>query len=106
MPVVSLAHMAVIVALFALPIGAVAFLGGRQLRTFIVEWRRARAHGLPAARRRCRYCVLGRARMTEQTARIEADDLITTRCWVCSACGLPHWTVTRSPVLKPVSSRE
>jgi hypothetical protein len=50
--------------------------------------------------RRCRYCRLGRAQLHEETARVEGDDLVEVRCFVCRSCGLPQWTVNRSAVLK------
>jgi hypothetical protein len=106
MSVATFTHTAIIVALFALPTGGMIFLGGRQAMSYFKRRRLHGARGIKVAKRKCRYCLLGRARLTEQTARVEADDLVTLRCWVCGSCGLPHWTVTRSPVLKPVNTRE
>ncbi|HLJ68892.1 MAG TPA: hypothetical protein VKX16_16165 [Chloroflexota bacterium] len=65
--------------------------------------RRAASSGQPAATRQCRYCHLGRARVREENASIEGDDLVEVRCYVCGSCGLPQWTVQRSPVLKVAS---
>lgn len=48
----------------------------------------------------CRYCYFGCSRLHEETARVEGDDLVEVRCFVCSSCGLPQWTVQRSAVLK------
>lgn len=50
--------------------------------------------------RRCRYCFLGWARVCEERARVEGDDLVEVRCFVCRSCGLPQWTVERVPVLR------
>jgi hypothetical protein len=53
-------------------------------------------------RRRCRYCLFGVARLRDQTVRSEGNSLIRTRCFVCRQCGLPHWTVERSPLTERV----
>jgi uncharacterized protein with PIN domain len=106
MSVASSVHVAVITALIGLPLAVLVLVRGRQIKSFYVSRRSQFANRVKPAKRRCRYCLMGRARLTEQTVRIEADDLVTVRCWACSSCGLPHWTVTRSPVLKPVRSKE
>jgi uncharacterized protein with PIN domain len=106
MSVASIVHVAIVAALIGLPLAMLLLLRGRQIKFIYVSKRSQFANRVKPAKRRCRYCLMGRARLTEQTVRIEADDLVTVRCWACSSCGLPHWTVTRSPVLKPVKSRE
>lgn len=50
--------------------------------------------------RRCRYCFLGWAKICDERAQVEGDDLVEVRCYVCRSCGLPQWTVERSPVLR------
>lgn len=50
--------------------------------------------------RRCRYCHFGHARLSEESAHVEGDDLVEVRCFVCRSCGLPQWNVQRSPVLR------
>lgn len=50
--------------------------------------------------RPCRYCFLGRAHLHEESVRVDGDDLVEVRCWVCRSCGLPQWTVARTAVLK------
>lgn len=51
-------------------------------------------------RKACRYCRLGRATLSDESVRVEGDDLVEVRCFVCCSCGLPQWTVIRTPVLK------
>jgi hypothetical protein len=103
MSVGTITHLAIVAAVIALPVGAMLVLCGSYVRSAIVS---RRGNKVKVAKRKCRYCWFGRAQLTEQTARVEADDLVTVRCWVCSSCGLPHWTVTRSPVVKPAKTRE
>ena len=50
--------------------------------------------------RRCRYCRLGRAFLHEEKVRVEDDDLVEVRLFVCGTCGLPTWSVERSPLPK------
>lgn len=50
--------------------------------------------------RPCLYCFLGRANLHETKVVVESDELVEVRCFVCRSCGIPHWTVARSPVLK------
>ncbi len=52
--------------------------------------------------KRCQYCTLGYARMTEERVRCEGDKLVEVRCFVCSSCGLPQWTVCRIPIIERV----
>jgi hypothetical protein len=93
---------------FALPVLAiaglvaltvsVAFLAGLMVvRT--IRRRPSRRVG-ENERRPCRYCFFGRAVLTEERAQVEEDELVEVTCYVCRSCGLPQWTVERSPVLK------
>ena len=52
---------------------------------------------VPAASdaRKCRYCRRGEALLREETVRLEGEDLVGVRCYVCSSCGLPQWWVER-----------
>ena len=50
--------------------------------------------------RHCRYCYFGRAMLRDESARVEVDELVEVKCFVCSTCGLPQWSVMRSAVLK------
>jgi hypothetical protein len=72
---------------------------GRYVLLRVEERRHRGADGLKRMARHCRYCFFGRARLSGETVRIEDDDLVEVRCFVCSSCGLPQWTVHRSPVL-------
>jgi hypothetical protein len=45
--------------------------------------------------RKCRYCRRGSASLREETVRLDGDDLVDVRCYVCSNCGLPQWSVER-----------
>jgi len=96
-----LAHHLIVAVLVAPLLLALAFVVGRGLLA-VVSAHRAGGR-VKVAKRRCKYCLFGRALMTEQKVHIEQDDLVSVRCWACTSCGLPHWTVRRSPVLKPVS---
>jgi hypothetical protein len=99
-------HTVIAITLIAFLVCGLLFLADRHFVSAVRRRRHSAASGNKPASRKCRYCFFGRARLAEQTARVEADDLVHVRCWVCSSCGLPHWTVTRSPVLKPVNTRE
>lgn len=57
-----------------------------------------------AAHRACRYCRTGQAVLLEEAIRLEAGEMVETRCFVCTRCGLPQWSVTRSPLV-PHASR-
>ena len=78
-------------------VGALAVVAPHAYR-YVVETVRTRSDGVE--RRPCRYCRFGRAYLHEETARVEGDDLVEVRCFVCRSCGLPQWIVLRSPVLK------
>ena len=69
----------------------------------VLQERRSRTAGGVAAMRHCRYCHWGKAFMKEETARVEGDDLVEVRCYVCTSCGLPQWSVERSPVVQVAS---
>lgn len=45
--------------------------------------------------RKCRYCRRGEAVLREETFRLEGEDLVGIRCYVCPSCGLPQWWVER-----------
>jgi hypothetical protein len=45
--------------------------------------------------RKCQYCSRGEAQLREETVRLDGDDLVDVRCYVCSSCGLPQWWVER-----------
>jgi hypothetical protein len=44
---------------------------------------------------KCRYCRRGEAVLREDTVRLDGEDLVGVRCYVCSSCGLPQWWVER-----------
>lgn len=48
-----------------------------------------------AATRKCAYCRRGEAALREETVRLDGDDLVEVRCYVCALCGLPQWWVER-----------
>jgi hypothetical protein len=78
-------------------VGAVTVVAPHAYR-FVVETVHTPSDGVE--RRRCRYCKFGKAHLHEETARVEGDDLVEVRCFVCRSCGLPQWIVLRSPVLR------
>jgi hypothetical protein len=41
--------------------------------------------------------------MEDDQVRFEGDDIVETRRFVCSRCGLPHWLVLRTSILRKVS---
>ncbi len=45
--------------------------------------------------RKCRYCRRGEALLREESVRLEGEELVGVRCYVCSNCGLPQWWVER-----------
>jgi hypothetical protein len=45
--------------------------------------------------RKCRYCRRGEAVLREETVRLDGEDLVGVRCYVCSSCGLPQWWIER-----------
>lgn len=45
--------------------------------------------------RRCQYCRRGEALLREETVRLDGDDLVDVRCYVCANCGLPQWWIQR-----------
>jgi hypothetical protein len=48
--------------------------------------------------RKCQYCRRGEATLREETVRLDGDDLVDVRCYVCSSCGLPQWWIQRRGV--------
>ena len=55
--------------------------------------------------RKCRYCRRGESLLREESVRMDGDDLIDVRFYVCSHCGLPQWLVDRHGVTpRPLSS--
>lgn len=80
-------------------LGALIILFHTQINSFL--WAVGDRVRLPHGERRgCRYCLFGCARLREEHTRVEGDDLVEVRCWVCASCGLPQWTVARTAVLK------
>src|SRR3954467_13991766 len=55
------------------------------------------------ATRPCCYCTSRSARLLNEAIRVESDELVETRCFVCDRCGLPQWHVTRTRVAGPTS---
>lgn len=53
--------------------------------------------------KRCLYCRVGEALLLDETIRIESGEMVETKRFVCAACGLPQWVVTRSRVMGPAS---
>ncbi len=47
--------------------------------------------------KRCRYCKLGYARLTDEAIRCEGDSLVQVRTFACANCGLPQWSINRIP---------
>lgn len=45
--------------------------------------------------RKCQYCRRGEAILREETVRLDGDDLVDVKCYVCSNCGLPQWWIER-----------
>lgn len=45
--------------------------------------------------RKCKYCRRGVAVLREETVRLDGEDLVGVRCYVCGGCGLPQWWVER-----------
>lgn len=75
----------------------IAILSIVLIRTYTADWRRT-VPDLPvdeSARRRCRYCRRGTAVLREERVRLEGDDVVDVRCYVCIGCGLPQWWVER-----------
>jgi hypothetical protein len=74
---------------------AIAFL---LLRVAVVSRRAGSAppdgHASDDARK-CQYCRRGEATLREETVRLDGDDLVDVRCYVCSSCGLPQWWIQR-----------
>jgi hypothetical protein len=52
--------------------------------------------------RKCRYCRRGEALLREETVRLEGEELVGVRCYVCSNCGLPQWWVERRGIIPHV----
>lgn len=67
------------------------------------EARRLRKDPLAVTSHHCRYCYWGVAHMEADQVRFEGDDIVETRRFVCHRCGLPQWTVLRTPILRKVS---
>jgi hypothetical protein len=67
------------------------------------EARRLRLDPLSVTSYHCRYCTWGVTHMEEECMRFEGDDIVETRRFVCNRCGLPHWIVLRTPILRKVS---
>jgi hypothetical protein len=53
--------------------------------------------------RRCQYCHEREAVLFDETIRVQAGEMVETKCFVCGKCGLPQWVVTRSKVMGPAS---
>jgi hypothetical protein len=67
------------------------------------EGRRLRTDPLSVTSYHSRYCRWGIAHMEDDQVRFEGDDIVETRRFVCSRCGLPHWLVLRTSILRKVS---
>jgi hypothetical protein len=50
---------------------------------------------VPSDARKCQYCRRGEAILREETVRLDGDDLVDVKCYVCSNCGLPQWWIER-----------
>jgi hypothetical protein len=48
----------------------------------------------------CRYCHWGMSELADETVRFEGQDLVDVRCFVCRSCGLPEWSISRTPLVK------
>lgn len=71
-------------------------------REILLARREARAEGRAQAHacKRCRYCTLGYARLAEEKIRCEGDSLVEVRTFICANCGLPQWTIHRTPLVE------
>jgi hypothetical protein len=47
----------------------------------------------------CCYCLWGEAYLIEDIYRRTPDGTTLVRCYVCRACGLPQWHVSKVPLL-------
>lgn len=88
--------------LIALPLLCLLIGSVFSVREILVARRDARVEGQVAGRvsQRCRYCVLGYSRLSEEKIRCEGNDLVEVRTFVCANCGLPQWTVDRTPLVE------
>lgn len=88
--------------LIALPLLCLLIGSVFSAREILVARRDARVEGQAAGRasQRCRYCVLGYSRLSEEKIRCEGNDLVEVRTFVCANCGLPQWTVERTPLVE------
>jgi len=50
----------------------------------------------------CRYCRWGQAVLIKESISREGDDLVQTFLYGCRSCGLPQWTVERTPLTQKV----
>lgn len=101
MPLLLTHHLEIAVALI-IAAGLIGTLGvlAVHLQARVGSWRPFSPSSDDASSRHCRYCCFGRSSLRGESVRVEGDDLIEVKCYVCRSCGLPHWTVDRSPVLK------
>ena len=84
--------------ILATSIGLIVVIAFLLLRVAVVS-RRAR-NAVPDGQttqdaRKCQYCRRGEATLREETVRLDGDDLVDVRCYVCSSCGLPQWWIQR-----------
>lgn len=47
----------------------------------------------------CCYCGGLSSELMEESSRLADDVIVLTRTYVCRACGLPQWHVSRNPQL-------
>lgn len=105
MPDLLMPHLPLVLLLVPLLIvaGVVACLAVYHGFVRFEEIRRLRTDPLSVTSCHCRYCHWGVARMEDDRVRFEGDDIVETRRFVCSRCGLPQWIVLRTPILRKVS---
>lgn len=83
--------------LFLLPVvGVVGCLVAALLSSPHVQ-----AHERERAKQ-CRYCRWGQAVLIKESVSREGDDLVQTFLYGCRNCGLPQWTVERTPLTQNV----
>ena len=83
--------------LIVVAIGLAAMVAFSVFRTVVTRFREPShpdSQGGPDVRK-CKYCRRGVAMLREETVRLDGDDLVDVRCYVCTGCGLPQWWVER-----------
>lgn len=88
-------------SLLLVPIATAALTGCILLQQFLQRIRRRDVidpSAAPGTSRPCLYCLWGKAQLRGETTTYDHGDMVETRCYACSNCGLPQWVVTRTSV--------